>query len=261
MGGERYFKLLTAEASVDFLLRRDATLELPIDAEIGAACGAWLREEYIRQASRARGYTDAAPTTWLAGFPVVHFARSGELAPLLRFPIQLTWLDRAGRPFEPPDPKTRRGRGPLEGPTSVHLSWPPEDGEDDGPQWPYAVDTLLLSRTLGVAEEDLAAFNEALRPLQSPSPDHQLAAVASLLTLAGDVDWALPEARPFASSAEALSALMEAARPRLADGPATIYPVGLVYDGTRVAATLHLQRELAAAKLHSETDTSSQLPQ
>lgn len=239
--GRTYFKLVPgpeAPGIAAFLLRAEPTLALPADEERLEVFERWLRAAYRRDRLRARGGArDVGGPTFLVGFPVVHFEAGGELATLLRFPLDdLVWRDAGGSPWMPPPWEDRRaGRLPAP-PASLTLRAAEEDEDDPTP--PYAVDADLLGRTLGVDEEAVEDFLAGLRR-DVPTPEAMIAAVAGLLgpadaTPAGDAP---------------LEGLVRAMAARLAAGGgprARVYPVALVYDGSQSYATYHLQRDLQA---------------
>jgi hypothetical protein len=247
--GQGYFKLVPAEApgAAAFLLRETRELLLTADGERIGLFERWLRHVYRReQLKRYGGGRDENGPTWLAGFPVVHFAASGELATLLRFVVDdLVWRDEQGKPWAPPRP----GRNaPLPDPPAfVKLRMLPNEDEDEAPT--YAVDADLLSRTLGVDEERVEEFLGGLREQKEVTPAGLVAAVRDLLLDAAEPGPVIEEPEA------AIAALAQAAAGRLAAfeaGRARIYPIGLVYDGTRQHATYHLQRDLQAL-LQAET--------
>ncbi len=217
---QTYFKIPPDEAAVEFLWGRAKALSLPLDAERAAVCERWLAQAYLRERLKARGREPIEDEAWFVGFPVVHFARSGELATLLRAPVELSWHTADGSRFLP-----RQSRGRSAPPTEVQLVL----GEEEDSLVPYALDRQLLTTTLGVDDEEvedvLAAFGEA-----PPSPAEMVDAVVGLLT--GD-----------AVDGVDFSSLLAAVRAQLPPG-AQVYPVALLYDGRRIHATWHLQREL-----------------
>ena len=223
--GHAYFKLAPDDDVLSMLWREEKSVERPLDAERAAACERWLAQAYRLEAFASRG-EDPGEQQWLVGFPVVHFRRRGELAALLRFPVELSWFDDAGVRFTPPLYRQRRRGKVPSGPTTVRV----QTAEDDEALLPYTLDRQLLSDTLGVADEEvedlLAVYEDEL-----PSGPEVVDAVVGLLT--GGV----------AAKAD-FHQLVTAVRDRLVGSAASVYPVALVYDGDRVQATYHLQREL-----------------
>lgn len=223
--GHAYFKL-PPEDDVLTLLRREAeSVDRPIDAERAAACERWLAQAYRLEAFAARG-DDPGEQTWLVGFPVVHFQRRGELASLLRFPVEVGWFGAMGERFTPPTWRQRKkGRIPP-APTTVQV----KGADDPESVLPYTLDSQVLVETLGVnAEEveDLLAVYED----EQPTGGEMLDAVVGLL------EGGVVEGADF-------HRLVDAVRARLVGRQAAVYPVALVYDGNRIQATYHLQREL-----------------
>lgn len=242
--GQNYFKLLPAEAPAAsaFLLRAERELTLPADGERLGLFERWLRNSYRReQMKRFGGGRDEAGPTWLVGFPVVHFPQSGELATLLRFVADdLVWKGQDGRAWLPPAYRDRQGGRFPPMPAHVLLRMLPKEDEG-GDVLPYALDADLLSRTLGVDEEKVEDFLTGLRQRKELSAAEMVAALRDLLAETPGAVEADPDA--------ALAGLTKAAGARLAaleGGRARIYPIGLVYDGTRQHATYHLQRDLQA---------------
>ncbi len=223
--GHAYFKLPPDDDVLSLLWREEKSVERPLDAERAAACERWLAQAYRLEAYASRG-DDSGEQQWIVGFPVVHFRRRGELAALLRFPVELGWFDDSNVRFTPPTYRQRKRGKVHSGPTNVRV----QTTEDDEALLPYTLDRQLLSDTLGVNDEEvedlLAVYEDEL-----PSGPELVDAVVGLLT--GGV----------AEKAD-FQQLVTAVRQRLVGSGASVYPVALVYDGNRVQATYHLQREL-----------------
>ncbi len=219
--GQTYFKLRPAAEVQALLLGEVKAIELDLDVERAAFTEHWINETY-RQYRRS----EERPLRWLLGFPVLRMVRTDELAPLLRMRVQLSWHDDEGKVWKPPGKKTRDAKGPaLEGPTRLRVTLPDEDEED---LLPYAVDRQLLSRTLGVPDELADDAFEAMRGA-GPSKSKMLEVLCALLDgQQGPADFGRLYAGCRASVA----------------GPVQAFNVALVYDGSRVQATWHLQRDL-----------------
>lgn len=234
-GAQGYCKISAAEAP--FFLKATRTLELPTDQERDALFERWLKGRYSQQ-SGARGGEEGA---WMAGFPVIHEPRSGELATLLRFRVTVGWLDEAGVAWKTPSWRSRQGASLPEPPVTMKVI----AEEEDEDLLPFTLDTQLLTHTLGVADEDLTEFLDALQGLPNLSPRRMVAAVCALLET--DTPQIPPPPEPSAPLFERLQAAVQA---RLTATASRAYPVGLIYDGSQVFATWHLQRELRVLLKH-----------
>jgi hypothetical protein len=250
--GQTYFKLPLDGDVRDFLAQRSDALQLPLDAERTAVLEHWLDGAYRRAYRASRGLDDDAAETWLAGFPVVHAPRNGTLATLLRFPIDdLAWR-RGGAEWSAPTWQQRRKAGHIEGPDAVVVRRPllPDEADADADEveaaLPYALDMHLLTAGLGIVEEHVDVFVDALRRREALEPDEMCAAVVALLHGAPPEDAAAVEA---GGGGDRIAELVRAIAARLeghGTERASVYPVGLVYDGRQSFATWHLQRDLAA---------------
>jgi len=223
--GHAYFKLAPDDDVLALLRREASSLSRPIDAERAAAFERWLTQAYRLEAFAKRG-EEPGEQAWMIGFPVVHFRRRGELATLFRLPVELAFFDATDVRFTPPTyRRRRRGQVPAP-PVRVEVV----ATEQDEALLPYALDRQLLADTCGVNDEEacdlLAAYED-----EQPTGAELVDAVIGLL--GGHADGEADFAR-----------LVEAVRARLMGTDASVYPVALVYDGDRVQATYHLQREL-----------------
>lgn len=236
--GPTYFKLRPTDDVLALLVRDETDVHQTIDPERMAFFGQWLRTAYQREAAARFGRTDPRQQRIFIGFPTLHDRKAGELACLLRFGGNLSWRDAEGEPFEPPSYADRKARRLPEPPVGLRLS---ADALTDRVV-PYLIDTQLLSRTLGVTDEELADLFEALRDEES-TPGQVIATLTALLRSEGTWTKGLvdPEDTP---PAQLFSALLDAVRTRLPPGHVAAYPVGLVADDGQLNATWHLQREL-----------------
>lgn len=237
-GGQPYFKLRGDGEAGEFLLRRAASVVLDLDAERTAFFLRWLRLCYFAQRSPFPGW-DGDPGAVVVGWPVVYFARTEELAGLFRMRGSAKFFGADGKRFEPPDYGARRsGRLP---PVPTQVQVVRVDDEDEG-LLPFSLDEQLLTRTLGVTEEELAELYRVLKGVERVSPAVMVATVCALLESEGA--WA-PGLGEVEGEGEGLFERARAAvAGRLVGGKAQVYGVGLVHDGDQVFATRHLQREL-----------------
>lgn len=243
--GASYFKL-PRDADADALLgQRLRTLTLPLDADRAALFSSWLRTVYRLERAAQRGQIEDASGTWLVGFPIVHFPRTDELAPLLRFSVTLEWLDGEGKRFGPPTARARRkGELPLP-PTHVRIGLADDEGAE-ADLLPFTLDTRLAGHTLRIDDETLADYFATLRRTGGGDAEAMMRATRDLLaSVAGD-DAPPPDEAPHL---DALTAALRRLLPP-APGGAGVYPVGIVYDGDQVFATRHLQRELGLLIQH-----------
>ncbi len=241
--GASYFKL-PRDADADALLsQRLRTLTLDLDPDRAALFSSWLRTVYRLERAAQRGQIEDASGTWLVGFPIVHFPRTDELAPLLRFRVSLEWLDAEGKRFSPPPARARRKGELPPPPTHVRIGLADDEGAE-ADLLPFTLDTRLAGHTLRIDDEALADYFAALRRAGGGEAEPMLRATRDLLVaVAGDE----PSDAP--ADLDALTAALRRLLPP-APGAPGVYPVGIVYDGDQVFATRHLQRELGLLIQH-----------
>jgi len=237
-GYQSYSKL--SIESAPFLLKEDKQLKLPLDAERGALFERWLKGQYWQQISP---YKAEESRVWFVGLPTLYDPRSGELATLLRFPVQISWYSGA-KSWKIPKQYKRQGSALPEPPDSLRLSL----GEEEEDLLPYILDLQLLGQRLGVSDEELDDLQQLLQEAAEISPARMAATLCQLLERPlGEENGSPTLATEPKESPEALfRRLLEASRRRLMGGRHAVYPVGLLYDGSQMQATWHLQRELMA---------------
>jgi hypothetical protein len=229
--GQVYTRL---DATPDYLLRMDPQARVAMEPGVAVFFEHWLRSHYKAEFAIARGWAERDETVWLAGWPTIHLPRRGELACLLRFESQVRWIDANGKTWRPPTYGDRKaGRLPAL-PVQLELEAPPTPDDPDA-EAPFSVDPHLLTRTLGVSDEELAEL------LPKVAAARTAATVVALLCDVLELEGApIPPDLP----ADALLArLTEAVSARLPSGVG-VWPVGLVYDASGQFATWHLQREM-----------------
>ncbi len=255
--GQEYFKLPFAEGA-QLMLQGCKELELGLNPERAAFCehcirAAWKREYMNLRRDRPNIEQEGI---WVLGFPVLYLPRHEELVPLLRFPIALHWREEE-RPWHyPPYPK-RRPQNRVKAEISPLKSTPSKIilgtlEETDG-LLPYAFDPQLLTRELCVCDEELADFHQALRQKNHLTPGEMIEALCELLESGATTQPEPKEADNPPESKEKspiewLSRLQRAIQNRLLSSPypARAYPLGLVFDDSRVQATVHVQNEIGA---------------
>ena len=247
--GGRYSKLVPrpddppGSGVLGLLLREHTELELPMSLDLMALFEGWLRAAYRKEQVAALGIKgEETDSLYMLGFPVVHFGARGELDTLLRFPVaRLEWRDVAGRPWTPPTYSERK-RGKLPEPPEgvLIVTEPLVAGE-----LPYSMNEVVLGRTLGVLEEDQAAFVAAAAKAGVAAPLAFMEAVRVLVAEGADAAAAaITERRTAGLGATALERLVRTLDEARILSDARAWPVGLLYDGSRSAATRHLQGEL-----------------
>jgi len=167
--GQEYFKLPLEQAAQLFAEKAPATLQKLFDAELRGFFESWLSGQY------RRGDQDRAASHLLT-FPVVHLAR-GELAGLLRCPLDVGFAQAGGAAFTVPTRAERRN-GQYPAPPDearVALAEQPEQ------RWPFFVDTRLLQQQLGVVRERIDETFERLRAIKSPDARCMLELICELL--------------------------------------------------------------------------------
>jgi hypothetical protein len=245
-----YLRLLPLSdhaSALDFILRADRHLELPMSPAAYGLFAAWLVREWRSERRQKIGLADEdSRSPWVVGFPTVHFQSRGELAPLVRFVLSdVVPRDARGAAFSAPGWRARReGTWPD---LPVAVSFVGETPEPD--VLPFSVDTDLLSRVCGVQLEEALAWADAV----SSGPDRSpLGMLRALIRLLRAPDSARKAALPSDDDlerlepAEVFGALTEAVQTSLVAGGGRAWPVALIYPGDRIAATVHLQADLAA---------------
>lgn len=247
--GQEYFKL-PLRGEVASLLADEAGVRRPFDGELAAFFEGWLYNQYRRSA-------DDNELTHLLCFPVVHLPR-GELAGLLRCGVRVRFGTQGGKAFRPPSYAERKRASFPPPPDEVSLLAAPRG---DG-QWPFFIDTRLLSHPLGLTSDDIDALFEQLRARDDVSDRDMLLLVAEALEKAA-VDNGLektPTERDQRSPDQELEPLLarvlSAMQTLLAQSRtrAEVYPVGVVIDGSQAKTTWHLQRELTQLLEEKESD-------
>jgi hypothetical protein len=236
--GVPYFKLGFDASALGFLLRTQPSLDQPVDAERTAFLSHWLRLSYQRETASVFGRPEPRGQQIHVGFPTFFARRTEELSALFRFPGLLTWQDAEGAAWVPADYAARKAGALPEPPTSLHLSV--EKATEEG--GPYFLDTQVLTRVLGVNEEELADFFGVLREVPDLTGLDVVAAVCDLLERRGQ--WSGPFTRSETTPAALAERLLAAIRRHLPPGDVTVFPVGLVTDDSRIQASFHLQRDL-----------------
>jgi hypothetical protein len=182
-------------------------------------------ERFLRHFLRRAGRrSEARPVEWVAGWPAVFFQRRDEIATLFRFPVRLEWR-RGGAPWEV--------AGRRDSPDAVVVRASLES-DDDEPTV-LSIDRALLQDTLGLLADEIAELEARWRGEAEPTT------ILADLLRALDPDSAA--AGP-AAPGERFQRVVEAVRRRLPHG-VSVYPTGIIQDGSLVFATYQLQRELA----------------
>ncbi len=208
-------------------------------AAMDPALERFLRHVVRRESRRS----ETRPIAWIAGWPAVFFERRDEIATLFRFPVRLEWR-RGGSPCEP--------SGRRDGPDTVVVRASVDAGDDEGEgSAPLSLDRHLLQDTLGLLPDEIAGLEARWR--DEPEPTTMIDDLLGILEVE-------PAGGGSAAPGERFLRVVEAVRGRLPRG-VSVYPTGIVQDGSLVFATYQLQRELAellalpqgAAPLHRDT--------
>lgn len=232
--GRAYFKLPCRQegGAEGFLARTDEALELPLADDRGEFFEHWLRGSYFTQRFR-HSVDDIGLTSMVAGFPVLFDARKGELTTLLRLPLsELLWLGEDGEPWRIPSQRARRRGATPKPPVAVRLA------SDDEADLPYAIDEIVLSRALGVQEEDIGELLRNLEGRGAVKPDVMIRSVIALLKESPENDD--DEPKPL----ELLDELTRAATENVVEPRVRVWPMGIVYDGSSNLTTHYLQQDL-----------------
>jgi len=241
-GIQPYFKLPLSDRQCDFVLRADEHIDTDIMGEKVIFTAQWLRRMY----RRSKRWSTLEPVfSGMTGWPTIYFPRNQELATLFRFRTHLEWYDETGGRFEPPRYKDRKaGRYPAP-PTQIKIS-----AVDDAVSGllPYSLDDRLLTRTLGVADEELADLYEILRSADDLTPAVMVATVLDCIS--SSTEWTprlidsedVSHENLIRHSVETIKTLLKN-QPK----PPNVYGVGLIYDSAQVQTTHHLQKDLSVA--------------
>lgn len=247
--GQHYAKLDGAERAA-FIVTQRGQVEVELDAEAGAFFEDWLAAAY------RRGDEDESQRVgYLLSFPTLFLPR-GELAGILRCPVELRWLGEDGKVFGVPSYKQRASGDYPEPPTRYRLTHGANEGEE---VLPYFVDTKLLHEVLRIDAERLDRFFVDLRKKQVVRPRAMVDAVSKLIEeqLAEDASGASPSAAPGPREAageqkadaptRSASRLQDAVSRRLRalSSRTRVYPIALIVNGDQSRATAHAQRDIA----------------
>lgn len=256
--GQDYAKL-EWQGREAFLATGSGHAEAAVHGDMRGFCEDWLATVY------RRGDDDSiARVGHLLAFPTL-MLHNGELAGVLRCPVELAWLTEDGKRFTPPGAKERAAPSTLAPPVRLRLSYPERD---EGDALPFFVDVRLLHDTLRLDSERIDQFFSALRERSDLKPRSMLDALTACIEAecaadrapsGGSITASDATPAPAAGHAEALERLQRAIAARLAQvrSRARSYPVALILNGDRSRATVHAQRDLEAAR---ELITSKELP-
>jgi hypothetical protein len=245
--GRKYMKLDWASREA-FVCARRGHVDLALDAEAKGLFEDWLWGFY-----RRGGDDDDTPRVGhLLSFPSLLSPR-GELAGLLRCPLDLVWRAPNGRDFVPPSASERAASKLPEPPASYRLLHGARDTDD---ALPFFVDGRVLADVLRVDAERLDTFFSSLGKRSKVAPRRLVATLTALLDaqIREDVGTLGAAARPPASagpvnSARLLRELYAAVAQRLAQlGSRTrVFPVALVVASDASRVTAHAQRDIEVA--------------
>jgi RecA/RadA recombinase len=232
--GQEYFKLPLAEAAQLLEKKAPPALHKPFDAELRLFFESWLHGQY------RRGDQERA-VSHLLTFPVVHLAR-GELAGLLRCPLELSFAQAGGATFSVPTRSQRRGHQYPAAPDEARVVL----GEQPEQRWPFFVDTRLLQQQLGVVRERIDESFERLRTTPAPDARRMLEVICELLEseLRERTAAEVPVVEGEATAVQLCTRIHAACAGLLAGGRARVYPVALVLDSSRTKASYYLQRDI-----------------
>jgi hypothetical protein len=245
--GRKYMKLDWTGREA-FVCARRGQVDVELDAEAKGLFEDWLWGVY-----RRGGDDDDTPRVGhLLSFPSLLSAR-GELAGLLRCPLELAWQAAGGKVFAPPSPAERATSKLPDPPATCRLTHGGRDADD---ALPFFVDGRVLADVLRVDAERLDAFFSGLGQRSKVAPRRLVAALTALLDaqIREDVGTLGAPARAAASpgpanSARLLRELCASVAQRLAQlGSRTrVFPVALVVASDASRVTAHAQRDIEAA--------------
>lgn len=250
--GRKYMKLDWARREA-FVSARRGRVELGLDVEARGLFEDWLASVY----RRGEDDDDSPRVGYLLSFPAVLLPK-GELASLLRAPLELRWRTSSG-PFVVPSSSERATSKLPEPPVTVELAHGELQSEE---ALPFFVDAKLLADVFRVDGERLDAFFAGLRKPRAPRPRQVILALTQLIDEQAREDGAparppLPGAAPGPASARVLGDLHAALARRLAQlgSRARAYPTALVVNADQSRVTAHAQRDIEAALERLEAKT------
>jgi len=170
--GRKYMKLDWAGREA-FVSARRGRVELELEPEAKGLFEDWLWAVY----RRGEDDDDAQRVGYLLSFPALLLPK-GELASLLRTPLELRWRTARGSDFVVPSPAERASSRLPEPPSALTLAHGAIESED---ALPFFVDAKLLADVLRVDAERLDAFFAGLRKPRTPRPRQVLDALTRLL--------------------------------------------------------------------------------
>lgn len=250
--GRKYMKLDWSGREA-FVSARRGHVELPLDAEAKG-----LFEDWLWGAYRRSGDDDDSPRVgYLLSFPSLLLPR-GELAGLLRTPVELGWRTPGGRDFVAPTAAERAASTLPEPPERYRLVHGARDSDD---ALPFFADGKVLGDILRVDAERLDAFFTGLGKRTPVKPRRMLAALIDLLEAqirddAEELGRRAPAAASPAegagdesASARLLRELCSAVSRRLSQlaSRVRVYPVALIVHADQSRVTAHAQRDIEAA--------------
>jgi len=247
--GRKYMKLDWARREA-FVSARRGRVELGLDVEAKGLFEDWLASVY----RRGEDDDDQPRVGYLLSFPAILLPK-GELASLLRAPLELRWRSPSG-PFVVPSSSERATSKLPDPPIGVELAHGALESED---ALPFFVDAKLLADIFRVDGERLDAFFAGLRKPRAPRPRQVIEALTRLVDEQARDDGA-PARAPGArgsGSARVLGELHSAIARRLAQlgSRARAYPMALVVNADQSRVTAHAQRDIEAALERLEAKT------
>ncbi len=245
--GRKYMKLDWTGREA-FVSARRGQAELDLDGESKGLFEDWLWAMY----RRGEDDDDGRRVGHLLGFPTLLLPK-GDLACVLKSPLEVLWRTAEAGPFILPSPAQRAASKFPEPPARVRLLHGGRDNED---ALPFFVDVKLLADVLRVDTERLDTFFVELRKKRTLRPRGMVTALTALLEaqITEDAGARAAPRRPAPreatnTSARALQALHAALAARLAQlGSRTrAYPIALIMNADQSRVTTHAQRDIEAA--------------
>jgi hypothetical protein len=241
--GRKYMKLDWTGREA-FVSARRGQLELPIDVEARGLFEDWLFSSYRRGGDDE----EATRVGYLLTFPALLLPR-GELAGLLRGPLELDWLAPGAHEFVVPTSAERATSKYPEPPSALRISHALRESDD---ALPFFVDVKLLADVLRVDAERIDALFAELGKKARIPPRRLITALTALLEAQmrddGQGAHSPRASSKVQTSKSVLGDLHAALTARLAQlGSRTrAFPTALIQssDGSRVTA--HAQRDIEA---------------
>lgn len=248
VAGQDYAKLPFAGAE-SFLVERRGEQIIDLGSEWCGFFEHWLAARY------RRGDDEENNSRQLVSFPTLHLP-SDELAGLLRFPVEVEWIQGERTFVVPTYAQRKRGVWPAP-PVRARLMQP---GSEPEQVLPFFIDGRVLRDTLRIDSERIDDFFTLLRERERIDAKTTVVAICELLEEQNAFDKrAMIVPQPQGPSVKSLGSRSRVAEPvtllsrllanvderiALIQSRARVYGVALLLSADQTRATWHLQKDL-----------------